>query len=94
MKLNKINPIFVICLGLIYVLSGSSLAGGWTDKVPPVQNEWINDIFSNNSGSQDIYAVGDNGYLGYSANGGFSFMQIPVSSTAILYQFPSDNTEF
>jgi hypothetical protein len=81
MKLKNIYLILAILVGFIYMLSGSLMAGGWTDQVPPLQNEWINDVFSNNSGSQDIYAVGDNGYVGYSNNGGFGFMQIPISST-------------
>jgi len=81
MKLKNIYLILAILLGFIYILPGSLMAGGWTDQIPPLQNEWINDIFSNNSGSQDIYAVGDNGYVGYSNNGGFGFMQIPISST-------------
>ena len=77
--LNR-NSLMTSLVCLLFILSGTLLAGGWTDRVPQLPGEWINDIVCCDTSGSELYVVGDNGYVGFSNNGGFAWTQIPISS--------------
>ncbi len=81
MRAININSLMTSLVCLLLILSGTILAGGWTDKVPQLPGEWINDIVCRDTSGSVLFVAGDNGYVAFSDNGGFAWTQIPIAST-------------
>jgi len=81
MRAININSLRTSLVCLLFILSGTLWAGGWTDRLPQLPGEWINDIVCHDTSGSELYIVGDNGYVAFSDNSGFAWTKIPIPST-------------